>query len=154
QDDNRDGDLMAPGAVRDVEPGILDEPIDGMIGEIPPVTDTFDSLFRYEVDVPLGFTGRSGVLPTEDQQSSHFVPVEDRWRSGFSQWDRYDRGHPFGDDYPYVEGQICDPYNQNVLKGDYPIIGQHTFLNVTGVAQTFQEYRQLPTATTPFESTI
>ena len=27
---------------------------------------------------------------------------------------------------------MFDPYNQNVLKGDYPIIGQHTFLDITG----------------------
>ena len=33
------------------------------------------------------------------------------------------------DDYPRYVG--WDPYNQNVLKGDYPITGQHTFLNVT-----------------------
>src|SRR2546421_560104 len=28
---------------------------------------------------PLGFTGPSGVAPRELQQTSHFVPVEDRW---------------------------------------------------------------------------
>ena len=38
------------------------------------------------------------------------------------------------DDYPGVKGAWWDPYNQNVLKGDYPIIGQHTFLNLTGAA--------------------
>ena len=30
-------------------------------------------------------------------------------------------------------GRWYDPYHQNVLKGDYPIIGQHTFLNITGI---------------------
>ena len=84
--------------------------------------------------MPLGFTGPSGVLPTESQEDSHFVPVEDRWRMGFPEWDRYGKGHPPVDDYPYVEGHWWDPFNQNVLKGDYPIIGQHTFLNITATS--------------------
>ena len=32
--------------------------------------------------------------------------------------------------------QILNPYKQNVLKGDYPIIGQHTFLNITAETET------------------
>src|SRR5215471_6586231 len=30
-------------------------------------------------------------------------------------------------------GNCWDPYNQNVLKGDYPILGQNTFLVFTGI---------------------
>jgi hypothetical protein len=112
-----------------------------------------ESLLSTPVDPPLGFAGRSGVAATEDQESSHFIPVEDRWRIGFPEWDRYDRGHPLGKDYPYKTGRWWDPYNQNVLKGDYPIFGQHTFLNVTAQSQTLFEVRQVPTGTTPFEST-
>ena len=52
----------------------------------------------WPVDPPLGFTGPSGILPREQQESSHFVPMEDRWRIGFPEWDRYGRGHPFLDD--------------------------------------------------------
>ena len=85
--------------------------------------------------------------------SPHFVPIEDRWRIGFPEWDRYGHGHPLIDDYPYTEGRWWDPYNQNVLKGDYPIIGQHTFLNITATSLALLEYRQVPTPTTPFEST-
>ncbi len=104
-------------------------------------------------DPPLGYTGPSGVFPREGQQDSHFVPVEDRWRIGFPGWDRYGNGHPVNDDYPFLPGRAVDPFNQNVLKGDYPIIGQHVFLDVTAAALSFQEFRQIPTATTPFEST-
>src|SRR5205807_933392 len=71
----------------------------------------------------------------------------------FPEWDRYERGHPRGDDYPYMLGRRGDPYNQNVLKGDYPIIGQHTFLDVSASNLTLVEPRTIPTATTPFEST-
>ena len=46
------------------------------------------------MDPPIGYTGPSGVLPTEPQESSHFVPVEDRWRIGYPDWDRYGNGHP------------------------------------------------------------
>lgn len=103
---------------------------------------------------PLGFTGPSGVTPTEVQQSQHFVPIHDRWRSGFSDWDRYGTNHPVVDDYPIVPGHWWDPFNQNVLKGDYPILGQHTFLNLTATSQSITELREVPTGTTPFESTV
>ena len=93
------------------------------------------------------------MTPTEGQESSHFVPVEDRWRVGFPEWDRYGKGHPIADEYPYMPGRKFDPYNQNVLKGDYPILGQHTFLDVSVITQQNYEPRQLPTQTSGFEST-
>ncbi|MEQ8667850.1 MAG: hypothetical protein RIC12_01675 [Pirellulales bacterium] len=111
-------------------------------------------VFTQPFDAPLGFAGPSSIVPFENQADSHFVPMEDRWRSGFPEWDRYDRDHPLGEDYPYKVGHWWDPYNQNVLKGDYPIAGQHTFLNVTLKNISFLEFRQLPVATTPFESTV
>ena len=112
------------------------------------------SLTGTRAESPLGFTGPSGILPRDYPMSEHFVPVEDRWRIGFPDWDRYGKGHPRLDDYPYVEGQWWDPFNQNVLKGDYPIIGQHTFLDITATSLSLFDFRQLPTATTPFESTV
>ena len=110
-------------------------------------------LLTPDFDPPFGFTGPSGVLPRGEQPDHHFVPVEDRWRLGMPAWDRYGSGHPSGDDYPGVEGHWWDPYNQNVLKGDYPLIGQDTFLQLTGIAQLIHELREVPTGTTPFEST-
>ena len=79
--------------------------------------------------------------------------MEDRWRIGYPFWDRYDRGNRLDDDYPFELGKIADPFNQNVLKGDYPIIGQNTFLELTATAFGIYEGRGLPTQTTPFEST-
>lgn len=110
-------------------------------------------LFQTPWDPPLGYTGNTSVIPREGQQDPHFIPIEDRWRVGFPEWDRYGKGHPVNDDYPYMPGRLLDPFNQNVLKGDFPIAGQHLFLDVSALAFTFQEYRQIPTATTPFEST-
>ena len=110
-------------------------------------------LFRTPVDPTLGFAGKSGVRPGEGQTTPDFVPVEDRWRIGFPEWDRYGQGHPLFSDYPYMPGRILDPFNQNVLKGDYPILGQHTFADFSVANLQIYEFRNVPTQTTPFEST-
>src|SRR5262249_13186654 len=106
----------------------------------------------YPMDPPLGFTGRSSIIP-EVSPTLDFVPIEDRWRLGFPKYDRYDRGHALPDDYPSELGKIWDPYQQNVLKGDYPIAGQHTFLNVTATSISLVDSRMTPIGTTAFEST-
>ena len=138
------------------QPVVLRRPIEEDSPSPQPVVSpaTHERLIETRRDPPLGFTGPSGVRPQEAQETSDFVPIEDRWRLGFPAWDRYGKGHPWVDDYPYVEGHWWDPYNQNVLKGDYPILGQHTFLNLTATSQTLVEFRQVPTPTTPFESTV
>jgi hypothetical protein len=101
---------------------------------------------------PLGFTGKSSVLPFEEA-TEDYIPLPDRWRLGFPGWDRYGHGHPLMEEYPFELGRWYDPYHQNVLKGDYPIIGQHTFLNITATSLMIADPRQVPTGTTPFEST-
>jgi hypothetical protein len=103
---------------------------------------------------PPGFTGPSGILPVELQTAPQAVPIEDRWRIPFPFWDRAQLGFPRTVDYPFRPTQgWFDSFDQNVLKGDYPIIGQHTFLEITASDVMLLEGRQLPTATTPFEST-
>ena len=130
----------------------LRRPLDTPPPTEPAAPRQSDTLLQTPTSPPLGFAGPSGVLPREEQQSDHFVPMEDRWRIGFPEWDRYGKGHPPLDDYPYVEGTWWDPFNQNVLKGDYPIIGQHTFLEITGVLDTLVEGRDLPTPAHNFDS--
>lgn len=106
-----------------------------------------------ETHKPLGFAGPSGVRPRLEPTDQDFLPTEDRWRIGFPEFDRYGRRHPadrytmgaMSGDYPYTRGGWYDPYNQNVLKGDYPIIGQHTFMNLTLTSDTVYEYRRVPT---------
>lgn len=116
----------------------------------PPETAPY---FRTPFQAPLGFTGPSSVAPTESQSTGHFVPIEDRWRIGSPTWDRYGKGHPVGDDYPFVQGAWYDPFNLNVLKGDFPIAGQDTFLKFQFKQLNLFEYRQTPIPTTPFEAT-
>ena len=81
-------------------------------------------------DEPLGWIGEETQRPM-DLSGSDFFPVPDRYRLGFPKWDRYVKGSPF------------DPYNQNVLKGDYPLnVGGNTFLEVTGVSDSFTQFRR------------
>lgn len=82
---------------------------------------------------PLGSAGRSSVRRSGQPPSTDFLPVEDRWRIGFPDYELYERG------------AWHDPYGQNVLKGDYPISGQNTFMNLSLVSDTLFEKRRLPT---------
>ena len=132
------------------DPAALDRPVAPDGPEIVPASaPTFT---RTLIDPPSGFAGPTTVLPTI-HSTADFVPMEDRWRIGYPEWDRYDRGHPVLDQYPYVLGTYFDPYTQNVLKGDYPIIGQHTFFNFTPLLLSLNQSVNIPTQTTPFEST-
>jgi hypothetical protein len=109
--------------------------------------------FRSFFFAPAGFTGGTSIDPTERQNTDHFIPIEDRWRIGTPLWDRYGKGHPPVDDYPFIQGAWWDPYNQNVLKGDYPIAGQDVFMRLGFKTQNLAEYRQTPIPTTPTEAT-
>ncbi len=72
-----------------------------------------------------------------------YLPTPDRWDLEFPVWQRYapdaDRANP------YTRGRLRDPYNRNVLKGDYPVIGQDIFFVLTGVMQAPLEARRVPT---------
>ncbi|CAN5585039.1 hypothetical protein BH11PLA2_BH11PLA2_35000 [soil metagenome] len=101
---------------------------------------------------PLGFSGPSRIQ-NRSGDNAEYQTVEDRWRLGMPEWFRGDGGQAHVVDSPYMLGRWWDPYNLNMFKGDYPIYGQHTFLNVTASTTALFEFRQIPTATTPFETT-
>jgi hypothetical protein len=69
-------------------------------------------------------------IPTQSQidefERSNFIPIRDRWRIGYA-------------------GGLLNPYSQNLLKGDYPVIGQDIFFSFTGVSDSLFEARKLPT---------
>ncbi|RPI54483.1 MAG: carboxypeptidase regulatory-like domain-containing protein [Acidobacteria bacterium] len=91
--------------------------------------------------VPPGDTPPSALLPDEHV----FVPMPDRWNITMPDWDRYGEHG----DHPYVSGRWWDPYNQNRLKGDYPIIGQQTFFVFTAVSDSLLEGRSVPVPAVP-----
>jgi len=85
-----------------------------------------------ETERPLGAAGRSRTKPAPTVEDADHKVIVDRWRIGFPQDPRYTRGN------------ILNPYRQNVLKGDYPVIGQHTFLNVSLASESTFNERALP----------
>jgi hypothetical protein len=70
-----------------------------------------------------------------------FLATPDRWNVAMPDWNRYGRSG----EYPYVrKSHWWDPFNRNRLKGDEPIFGQRTFLNITATANTLAEERRVP----------
>jgi hypothetical protein len=95
-------------------------------------------------DEPAGHAGKETV-PSEPQVSPERREARDRWRIGFPEYDRYgDRGGR-GRDIPFTRGRWWDPYNQSVLKGDYPIKGNKLFMILSAVSTTGVEQRRAPT---------
>ncbi|MGH9679219.1 MAG: carboxypeptidase-like regulatory domain-containing protein, partial [Candidatus Acidiferrales bacterium] len=86
--------------------------------------------------------GEEAVAPEEIPPAAEvFQPAPDRWNVAMPAWNRYGRSG----DYPYVRANHWwDPFNRNRLKGDMPIFGQQTFLNITGTSDTFLEERRVP----------
>ena len=82
-----------------------------------PLANLPSEMFRSPRDLPNGYTGRSGVEPSEVQTTPDFIPIEDRWRIGFPVWDRYDKGHKITDDYPYEPGSKYNPLSPKRLQG-------------------------------------
>ena len=71
--------------------------------------------------------------PLDESADMDFQAMTDRWRIVPP---------------PYevnVKGSLWDPYNLNVLKGDYPVYGDDVFLNITGIWDTLLETRTVPT---------
>lgn len=74
-----------------------------------------------------------------------YTTLADRWHAEMPDYRRY----AVPGEIPYVQGHLYDPFNRNILKGDYPIwpkvLGKQTFLNITGTADTFMDGRNVPT---------
>ncbi len=108
----------------------------------PPVTATYhewrrrpDSNPNYLVNPP-----PEVLVPSADV----FEEMPDRWHAVMPDYRRYSvKG-----EYPYVQGHLYDPFNRNILKGDYPIwpdvLGTQTFLNITAASNTFMDGRDVP----------
>src|SRR5947207_1819270 len=94
---------------------------------------------------PLGNAGRETVL-SAPQTAPDRSETRDRWRIGFPEYDRYGDRAARGRDIPFKRGHWWDPYNQSVLKGDYPIRGNKLFMILSAVSTTGVEQRRAPTA--------
>jgi hypothetical protein len=92
---------------------------------------------------PLGAAGQNSVA-SEPQTQNDRRPVRDRWRIGFPEYDRYGDKGARGRDIPFQRGRWYDPYNQSWIKGDYPIIGNKTFMVFSAVSSTTVELSRTP----------
>lgn len=104
-----------------------------------------EALGAQNQDGPTGYVGTPSV-PSAPQTTADRREARDRWRIGFPEYDRYgDRGAR-GRDIPFKKGRWWDPYNQSVLKGDYPIKGNETFFIFSATNTSTIELRRVPTA--------
>lgn len=109
--------------------------------EAPPAVASYRELRRRSDAQPGEEIVAPEMLPPAQEV---FLAMPDRWNVAMPQWSRYGRSG----EYPYVRtSHWWDPFNRNVLKGDVPIFGQQTFLNITATADTFVDERRVPATT-------
>jgi hypothetical protein len=105
------------------------------------VADPAFAEFRGEVRLAAG--GNQKLAIQLGYAVEDFSPVTDRWRLQFPLWQRYPE--ELSGEYPFVGNRGLNPYEQNVLKGDLPIIGDNIFFILTAIAEMPFEYRRVPT---------
>ena len=105
----------------------------GTPDQAPPLTADerkYADLYR-KTDPTRGWTGPKQRVDYVPMQAE--VEQPNRWRIGAPDYKQHPRTSAW------------DPYGQNVLKADYPIIGDRIFFNFTGESTTLVEERHLPT---------
>src|SRR6266850_1324255 len=132
----RRGALPAP-----LAPRMLKQTIVGVIALVLALLVGVGSAQEPKTERPPGYVGPSIGHPRPTETSPDFVPIPDRWRLGLPDWNRYER--PLADT-PFKPGRWWDPYNQNILKGDFPIYGQNVFMNLSAIMDTLFEARRIP----------
>ena len=81
-----------------------------------------------------GFSGwKKNKVRHEQLIDNDMIGIPDRWRIGIPK------------DSRHVKGNLWNPYRQNIIKGDYPIIGQSIFMNATFTSDTLVEGHSTPT---------
>ncbi len=117
------------------QPGLGPKPPPGP--EEPVVSSTYRNL---PTEPPPGDTGEAKPLSPLPSDEEVFNAIPNRWDYMFpTDYHRYPNF-----EVPYVKGHWYDPFNRNKLKGDYPIVGNETFLDMTFTSDTFADGRRLP----------
>ncbi|HEV7699422.1 MAG TPA: carboxypeptidase-like regulatory domain-containing protein [Pyrinomonadaceae bacterium] len=87
----------------------------------------------------------SEVATGEKKPGPESREVLDRWRFEFPEYERYGDKGARGRDIPFRRNnRWYNPYDRNVLKGDFPISGNDYFLILSGVSTTGVELRRTP----------
>ncbi|HUF16684.1 MAG TPA: Ig-like domain-containing protein, partial [Thermoanaerobaculia bacterium] len=97
------------------------------------------------VDLPGELPRRPLLPPPPAETLPEIVPNLDEFQATTDRW----RIVPPAYELDEKSRGWWDPYNQNVLKGDFPIIGQNIFLSLTGTSDTLLEGRSVPTPSGP-----
>ncbi|HEX3229562.1 MAG TPA: carboxypeptidase-like regulatory domain-containing protein, partial [Pyrinomonadaceae bacterium] len=129
---------------------VRDDSIENLIVDAGKQT-TIDFAIEREQDQPTIASGRNplgaagpATIKSAPQTQPDRREVRDRWRIGFPEYDRYGDKGARGRDIPFKQGHWYDPYHQNKIKGDYPIIGNRTFLILSAVSSTATELSRTP----------
>ena len=126
--------------------GVRQIPRQPELGPAPPAGPSFEiaptSPYRAFPSEPPPLNSADGgpALPLPAYEKV-FNAVPNRWGYQFPDYRRYKQDG----DIPYKQGHWYDPFNQNKLKGDYPIIGNQTFFAFTFVDDAFFDGRRIPT---------
>ncbi|HEV8040269.1 MAG TPA: carboxypeptidase-like regulatory domain-containing protein [Bryobacteraceae bacterium] len=117
------------------------QPALGPAPAVPPAEVAPSSPYRtLPQQPPPATTGEPRPLEPLPSADKVFNVMPNRWAYEFPDYRRYDQKG----EYPYVKGHWYDPFNKNKLKGDYPIIGNETFLDLSFISDTFLDGRRIP----------
>lgn len=112
----------------------------------PPGSAAFgDSPYRELSRLPAHDVRHEVFSPEAFPDTSIMSRQPDRWNTTMPAWSRYTREGEF----PYTSSHWWDPYNQNRLKGDKPVVvlghgqGQDIFFRFTGTSTTALDTRRL-----------
>jgi hypothetical protein len=113
---------------------MLGVPLTAQQSPQPVSTGTNDDrpILKLPEDKPLGAAGKSKDRRKPTPEDADFMVIQDRWRVGVPE------------DPRFTNGNIFNPYRQNVLKGDYPIIGNNIFMNFDLALEGVFKVAQLP----------
>ncbi len=99
------------------------------------------------VAVPDKQTADTDKTNTAKEAEPNRREARDRWRYEFPEYDRYGDKGARGRDIPFRRNRWLNPYERNVLKGDFPIIGNNYFMILSAVSTTGFEIRRTPVGT-------
>ncbi len=144
----REGIALRPGDVFVMEEVLI--PLDSQ--DLPPLPDPeLPSVYRNTpiVRTPLEISVAAPAEENLPPADKVFSNASNRWAYEFPEYRRYApptlNVETKGGDVQITKGHWYDPFNRNKYKGDYPVLGQRTFLTLTGKSETFADGRRLPT---------
>jgi hypothetical protein len=146
-------------AVFNPDPGSWDAPSTQKVAdavEAPPLSEAIRTMgVLTPVDIKreplLGVDRKPGEFELRDYPLSkegkglllNSTPVPNRWKVPLPHWQRY-QDPSMETAYSQEKPRLWHPYQQSVLKGDLPILGEDIFANITAKSFTFSEFRRLP----------